>query len=689
LSLRHFRLVFSSLIVVAAFVLPSRTYASQPFAGRAGQTYAAERHNDRVMTPAGGSATACSSVVVVFQTPSSIAAAGGKLSFQVVPPDQTCTWSVTYLPAWVSPNPLNGTGGATVVLTVDPNSGPARTALGSVNGVSFTIQQGPAMGLCTYAFGAPLPDLPAEGTVATLNVVAPYGCPWSAGTGPSWITWLSSQSNSGNGSLAFAVAANTGTPRSGSFQVGDLTAKLNQHGATEGAAGALGHFAAGAGWDTRFTLLNTGTLAAHAHLDFFDDNGRALTAPTSAGLTADPLVAPGALIQLNAPAGTTESQTGWARLSTGGFASGFGIFRLPVGSGYQEAVVPAENRSSSTFVLPYDNADGYFYGVAIANTGTIDQVINVTLRNAADGAAIGTGQFPLAAGGHTQFLLTDRFPQTAGKTGTAEFQSSGTIPSTITLLGLRFNSNHAFTSVPVLERGTEVVGTTLANVGAMTHIAYGGGWTTLITLVNTGSATAHAKLSFFDDNGKAVAIPVSVLRTTINTTVTSTTFSRTIPAGGMAVLECSNTALATGQTGWAQLSTDGGIGGSAVFRYTTNAVSQEAAVPLSTPDASDSILVFDNTGGYDNSVALANNSSVEADVPVTVRDGATGSTLATGTIELPALGHAAFMLRDRFPVTTGKSGSIEFGVSAGQVNVLGLRVNANQAFTSIPPIAKP
>src|SRR5215469_13600654 len=44
--------------------------------------------------------------------------------------------------------------------------------------------------------------------------------------------------------------------------------------------GAMAQLAAGGGqWTTTFTLINTGTAAADITLNFFDDNGNALTLP--------------------------------------------------------------------------------------------------------------------------------------------------------------------------------------------------------------------------------------------------------------------------------------------------------------------------------------------------------------------------------------------------------------------------
>jgi sugar lactone lactonase YvrE len=664
-----------------------------------GKIYIADSGNNRirVLIPAstggGGGSSTCTvaAVPLLFQ----VDALGSQQTLTIVTSDPSCSWSIAGLPFWMSASPASGTGSGTSTLTIAANSGAARTAALGVGGSSINVDQGPGAAWCAYAIAPASQGIAAAGGSGTIAVTASSGCVWSVAIPPSWVTLTSAVSGSGNGSVSFTVSANTAAPRSASFQVAGLTATIQQNGAAESSSGVMGHFAAGAGWETTFTLVNAGYTPADAQLDFFDDNGAALTglrarAPRalSGSAPADTLLAPAAMFQQDAPAGTTTSQTGWANLMTDGFVSGFGVFRLPVGTGVQEAVVPAETRSSSSFILPFDNTGGYYYGVAVSNLSTTDTTMEVVFRDAITGTQTSTGLFPLAAGGHTQFLLADQFPQTAGVRGTAEFLSTGFTAGNISVLGLRFNPNHAFTSVPVFVQGAQTAGAPLANAGAMSQIAAGGGWSTLITLVNTGSASANAQLSFFDDNGNAMALPFSFPLSTGIASQSGASLGQAIAPGGMLLVQCAAPGSQTTQAGWAQLQTDGSVSGFAVFQSTVGAVSQEAAAPLFPLTTAGSLLAFDNTNGYNNGVALANNSAAAVSVPVTVHDPTTGAAIATDTINLPAWGHTSFLLNDRFPSTAGAKGTIEFGVSGGQVSVLGLRANANNAFTSIPPIVR-
>jgi len=223
-------------------------------------------------------------------------------------------------------------------------------------------------------------------------------------------------------------------------------------------SGSMAHFASGGGWKTSFTLVNTNTVPATATLNFFDDNGAPVALPVSfpqtgtTGQTASSVqqtLAAGAtlIVESEGPA-SLASVSGSAQLQTSGGVTGSAVFQY---LGSQEAVVPLETRSGKSYVLAFDNTNGYFYGLAVANTSSQAASITVTVRDAVNGKVIGTHTISLPANGHDKFLLNDAklgFPETANTSGTMEF--STTAAGQISVLGLRFNPNAAFTSVPAL-----------------------------------------------------------------------------------------------------------------------------------------------------------------------------------------------------------------------------------------------
>ena len=189
-------------------------------------------------------------------------------------------------------------------------------------------------------------------------------------------------------------------------------------------------------------------------------------------------------------------------------------------------------------------------------------------------------------------------------------------------------------------------------------------------------------MSFSDDKGNALSLPLSLVQTGHATT--TATLSQTIAAGASLVIV---TQASTALVGSAQLTTDGNVSGFAIFRSPKG---QEAVVPLETRNASAYVLAFDNTNHLVTGVALANDSipSQTVAVGVVLRD-ETGASLGTATINLVAGGHTSFLLADSYASAAGKRGTVGFDTPAGtQISALGLRATPTGAVTTIPVLAK-
>ncbi|MDR3738109.1 MAG: hypothetical protein P4L40_03725 [Terracidiphilus sp.] len=223
--------------------------------------------------------------------------------------------------------------------------------------------------------------------------------------------------------------------------------------------GALAQVAVGGGWETGFTLVNTGTAAAKFTLSFYDEKtGMALPlslvfpqgglAQTTAAMTQT--LAPGATLQIQTQGDNTAVACS-AQLTTTGQVSGFAIFEYVPSA--QEAVVPLETRTPKSFVLAYDNTNGLATGVALANLSAQAALVQVVVRDDT-GATLAQNQIQLVGNGHTQFMLDDSaqgFPITAGRRGTVEFQTpSG---GRISALGIRaVTATNVITTIPVLAK---------------------------------------------------------------------------------------------------------------------------------------------------------------------------------------------------------------------------------------------
>jgi PPE-repeat protein len=133
--------------------------------------------------------------------------------------------------------------------------------------------------------------------------------------------------------------------------------------------------------------------------------------------------------------------------------------------------------------------------------------------------------------------------------------------------------------------------------------------------------------------------------------------------------------------GYAEVFTSSPVSGFAIFRQRVpGRFDQEAAVPVNAGSPSRFLLPFDNAG-LTTTMAIANASDTAASTVNVVIRGSQQEILFGGNLTLPTRGQDAFSITDRFPVTAGRRGIIEFTVLSGEISAIGLRF-ANEAFTS-------
>ncbi len=143
-------------------------------------------------------------------TSSGAPAEGGTSSVNVTA-NSGCAWSATSNSTWITVvGGANGSGNGTVGYTVAPNTGAARTGTISIAGQTFTVNQTAAA--CSYTISPGAVSAPTGGMSSTVAVSANSGCGWTAASNAGWITINTGASGSGNGSVSYTVAANTGGP---------------------------------------------------------------------------------------------------------------------------------------------------------------------------------------------------------------------------------------------------------------------------------------------------------------------------------------------------------------------------------------------------------------------------------------------------------------------------------------------
>jgi hypothetical protein len=119
-------------------------------------------------------------------------------------------------------------GNDTVGYAVTANAGPARTGTITIGGQIFTVTQ--ASG-CTYSLSSYSRNFTAAADNSnTVNVTTGSTCPWTAvvTSGGSWLRINSGSSGTGNGTVNYAVDANTGPARTGTMTIGGRTFTVTQ-----------------------------------------------------------------------------------------------------------------------------------------------------------------------------------------------------------------------------------------------------------------------------------------------------------------------------------------------------------------------------------------------------------------------------------------------------------------------------
>lgn len=174
---------------------------------------------------------AASAACVYFVTPSSLfAAAAGLTGSMSVSTTAGCDWSAAGMPSWVTLSQESGSGAELLTYTVEPNTGPLRTATFQVAGQSVKFTQatvGTTAGCATLS-----PDSISAGGVgssSSVTITASDSCSWSVVSTASWLTVTSPTEGTGSGTVAFNIASNPWSfTRTGSLFIGGRALTVTQ-----------------------------------------------------------------------------------------------------------------------------------------------------------------------------------------------------------------------------------------------------------------------------------------------------------------------------------------------------------------------------------------------------------------------------------------------------------------------------
>jgi hypothetical protein len=139
-----------------------------------------------------------------------------------------CTWTATSNASWITvTGGASGNGNGTVSYMVAANTATtARMATVTIAGQTVSVTQS---GACAFTLSSTAQNVGANGGAGSTTVAAMNGCTWTATSNASWIAVTAGRTGNGNGTVAYSVAAYTGSlARTGTLTVAGQTVTVTQ-----------------------------------------------------------------------------------------------------------------------------------------------------------------------------------------------------------------------------------------------------------------------------------------------------------------------------------------------------------------------------------------------------------------------------------------------------------------------------
>jgi subtilisin family serine protease len=219
----------------------------------------------------------------------------------------------------------------------------------------------------------------------------------------------------------------------------------------------------------------------------------------------------------------------------------------------------------------------------------------------------------------------------------------------------------------------------------ISQIAVGGGYTTVFTFSNTGSAAVNATLTLTGKDGNPLVASIAG-PSGAGTQASSLPF--TVPPGGTQYLTATSTSGDT-TTGWAKTTTSGGlVGGAATFSYAPGGAIQTVAGVLTSSAVSAATIPVDDDvsqqrfTGY--AVANPGTGSITIKVVTVNTDGSVGTTLTPITLDAGKQ-TAGFLFQDPNASQKFRGSVVLIGQDGAVFSAVALVMN-NGLYTAIPVI---
>ena len=414
----------------------------------------------------------------------------------------------------------------------------------------------------------------------------------------------------------------------------------------------------GGGYSTTFAIVNTGTTPVAGQLNLYSQTG-ALRSDLGTPLT----IAPGNSVRYTIPNNGALTAV-WGEFNAGaGTVQGVATFDARDGAGRlvtSAGVLGVE--ADNTFLIPVDQTTTASTGIAVANISNTAQTLEIRAigeNGTAVGTSVDTRFLPLPAHGQ----VADFVPMIVTQIAPTNFKGTMVIRSfagTPSLAVTALTVKEGLLSALPVAAGTSGGASTLE----FPQVAFGGGYSTTLTIMNGGAGLASGNLRFFTQAG--------VERTDLATTISA-------PGNGSTRFTLPNVGPIT--VVWGELTMNTGtVQGVATFdlRASNQALQTTAGVLGVQPRNAFSLPVDVTTSGG-TGLAVANTGDTNASVSLRLLNEA-GALVATATdarfTALSGRGQAADFVTNIFPQLNGLNfrGALIVQASSGSVAATALTI---------------
>jgi hypothetical protein len=321
---------------------------------------------------------------------------------------------------------------------------------------------------------------------------------------------------------------------------------------------------------------------------------------------------------------------------------------------------------------------GAIYKTALNVTG--NSVISITNNSTLPPGAVGTfySQQLTATGGTTPYtftLVSGALPSGISLSSAGLISGTPTAQGTLTF-SVTATDATALSGTANFSLTIGATGSTFSSALRLADIVDGGGWSTLISIVNLDTVAVTYSTNFWGDSGNASQVPI--------VGGTAGVFAGTLAPGSVVFAQTAGTASQTTQ-GWAEISSSGHIGVESVFHYTATGVPDSEGTVTGMTSSDSLFMPYDNTSGYTTGIALANTNPTSS-LNVTMTFITDTGTSSSGTISLPVHGHTSFVMSTQFPNVANTRGVIHFSTPTTDLTVNGFRYTPSLTFTSLTPL---